>query len=94
MKVVVLPSSGGDESVGASVSQSRERSGGEPDDDPAAEWLHLLFCCFVQERLCHRVYDNVGIRAGNRRKRARRRGVCGAGVVDSARVAQSGGEED
>ncbi|CAM9270164.1 unnamed protein product [Ectocarpus sp. 13 AM-2016] len=94
MKVVVPPSSGGGESVGASVSQSRERSGGEPDDDPAAEWLYLLFCCFVQERLCRRVYDNVGIRAGNRRKRPPRRGVRGAGVVDSARVAQSGGEED
>ncbi|CAN0439170.1 unnamed protein product, partial [Ectocarpus sp. 8 AP-2014] len=94
MKVVVPPNSGGGESVGASGTQSRERSGGEPHDDPAAEWLYLLFCCFVQDRLCRRVYDNVGIRAGKRRKRPRRQGGSGADVVDSARVAQSGGEED
>lgn len=35
-------------------------------DDPAAEWLYLLFCRFVQEDLLYDVYANVGIRAGGR----------------------------
>ena len=39
------------------------------DPDPAAEWLYLLYCRFVQERLCHDLYANVGIRAGGRRRR-------------------------
>lgn len=92
-KVVVPPSTSGGESVGASGSQGREHCGGEPDDDPAAEWLYLLFCCFVHEGLCRSVYDNVGIRAGKRRKLPRRQGGCGAVTVGSARVAQSSGEE-
>lgn len=41
--------------------------------DPAAEWLYLLFCTFVQEQLCCDVYANVGIRAGGRPQQRRRR---------------------
>lgn len=47
-------------------------SGADPGPDPAAEWLYLLFCRFVQERLCHDLYANVGIRAGGRRRRRTR----------------------
>lgn len=42
-------------------------------DDPAAEWLYLLFCRFVQQGLVRDVYDNVGIRGGGRSTRCSRR---------------------
>ena len=64
---VVVPQSlggGGDETTGTAAAGCAGA-----DADPSAEWLYLLFCRFVQERSCRDVYDNVGIRAGGRRRR-------------------------
>lgn len=40
------------------------------NEDPAAEWLYLMFCCFIKEELSGRVYDNVGVAA------VRHRSIC------------------
>lgn len=43
-------------------------SGSRTDsEDPAAEWLYLVFCRFIKEGLSGRVYDNVGVAAIQRR---------------------------
>lgn len=36
--------------------------GADKDDDPAAEWLYLLFTRFAQECLLSDLYDAVGVR--------------------------------
>lgn len=50
----------------AAAAPSKSIDGRSAGDDPAAEWLYLLFCRFVQEGLSSDVYDAVGIRAPGR----------------------------
>lgn len=53
--------------IQAQVGPTTAGTGNSGSDDPAAEWLYLLLCRFVQERVLSNLYDNVGIRAGGRR---------------------------
>ncbi|CAN0329494.1 unnamed protein product [Pylaiella littoralis] len=79
MKAVVPQTSagggagGGDSSTTTSAPSAGRGSGVNPNPDPAAEWLYLLFCRFVEGRLCRDVYENVGIRTGGGQRRQRQR---------------------
>ncbi|CAM9930801.1 unnamed protein product, partial [Choristocarpus tenellus] len=66
----------GQEAEGVPPRASRMGMGGRHEEvhqaDPAAEWLYLLFGCFVSARLVGEVYEAVGIRIGSQ---VRDRGV-------------------